>query len=410
MNHARRISAIALIILVLLTAVPAPVAAADVTLTVTVQTENGTAVSGAELTATWGENSTTATTFSNGKALLDVPEGATVELTVTDEAYTRNSPVVIEEATERDVTMTVHPIAEATISVSDQNGPVDDALLTLSQDGTTVVSERTTDGSVQTGEIAAGTYHMTVEKAGYYTVERTLEIPANGSIEHRVTLERGWVTMQVEVIDSYFDPPRTLGGITVTVETVGTVKTQSNGQQQLSVPVNTGLTVRFEAPEYQTVERTVETGEEPVSLQVELDRADALNVTAHTTRVVVGQPAFISVTDEYGAPVANATVLHDGEAVAETDSEGWARIPIETVGTHEIRVDDGEVTSNVTEITAVTLETVTVPETETPGTTEAPVTTTTESTGAPIPGFGPIVGLLGIVLGVGIGLFGRRER
>ncbi|MFW6458876.1 MAG: hypothetical protein ACOCY6_05655, partial [Halodesulfurarchaeum sp.] len=393
----------------LLALVPAPAAAADVTLTVTVQTADGTAVSGAELTATWGDNSTTETTATNGKAFLDVPEAETVEVTVADDEYMRNSPVVIEEAAETDVTMTVHPITEATISVANGGGPIDDALVRLSQDGTTVVSERTTDGTVETGEIEAGSYQLVVEKSGFYGIEETLEVPADESIEHEVSLREGTVTMEVKVTDPYFDPPRALQGVAVTVEDHGSVNTQSNGQQQLSVPVNTDLTVRFEAPVYNTVEKSVETAEEPVSLAVELDRTDRLLLTAHTTQVVVGQPAFISVMDEYDDPVENATVLHNGEAVTETDSEGWARIPIESAGTHEIQVDDGEITSNVTEITALTADTVEATPTETePATTTDVETTTTESTDAPIPGFGPIVGLLGVILGIGIGLAGRR--
>ncbi|MDZ7850159.1 MAG: carboxypeptidase-like regulatory domain-containing protein [Halodesulfurarchaeum sp.] len=410
MIHARRVSAIALTLVVLLALVPAPAAAADVTLTVTVQTEDGTQVSGAELTATWSNGSVIDTTAANGKAFLDVPEGETVELTVADDEYMRNGPIVIEDASETDVTMTVRPIAEATISVANGGGPIDDALVTLSQDGTTVVSERTTDGTVQTGEIEAGSYQLAVEKSGFYAVEETLEVPADESITHDVTLEEGTVTMQVEVTDPYFDPPRALQGVTVTVDGHGSVNTQSNGQQQLSVPVNTDLTVRFEAPAYETVEKSVKTAEESVSLDVELDRRNRLVVTAHTTTVVVGQPAFISVMDEYDDPVENATVLHNGEAVTETDSEGWARIPIETAGTHEIQVDDGEITSNVTEVAAITAETAEPPETdtETDGTTGDGETTTADSTGAPIPGFGPIVGLLGVVLGIGIGLVGRR--
>lgn len=412
MKRPRRFFAVGFVLMLLLAVVPAPAAAADVTLTVTVETEAGDSVAGAELTATWDGNSTTATTFSNGKAFIDVPGGETVELTVDHEDYMQNSPLVIEDASGMDVTMTVHPISDATISVQDDGETVDDALVTLSQDGTTVVSERTTDGTIATGEIEAGTYTLAVEKAGYYSVEESFEIPGDESVDRAVELDRGSVTLQVNVTDPYFEPPRALEGITVTVDGEGSVNTQSNGQQQLSVPVNTDLTVRFEAPAYETVVQSVETAEESISIAVELNRANDLNVTVHTTQVVVGQPAFIAVTDEYDDPVVNATVLHNGDVVTETDREGWARIPIETAGTHEIQVDDGTVTSNVTEINAVTAETTaptgttTATETE-PGSGETE--TTGDTTGAPIPGFGPLVGLLGIALGIGVAVLGRRS-
>ncbi|MBS3760769.1 PGF-CTERM sorting domain-containing protein [Halodesulfurarchaeum sp.] len=412
MERPRRLFAIGFVLVLLLAVVPAPAAAADVTLTVTVETEAGDSVAGAELTATWDDNSTTATTFSNGKAFIDVPDGETVELTVEHDEYMRNSPLVIEEASGMDVTMTVHPISDATISVQDDGETVDDALVTLSQDGTSVVSERTTDGTIATGEIEAGTYTLAVEKAGYYSVETSFEVPGDESVDRAVELDRGSVTLQVNVTDPYFDPPRALEGITVTVDGEGSVNTQSNGQQQLSVPVNTDLTVRFEAPAYETVEQSIETGEESISLAVELDRANDLNVTVHTTQVVVGQPAFIAVTDEYDDPVVNATVLHNGDAVTETDGDGWARLPIETAGTHEIQVDDGTVTSNVTEITAVTAETTAPTETTTPTETETEAgetETTSDTTGAPIPGFGPLVALFGIALGIGVAVVGRRS-
>jgi hypothetical protein len=412
MERPRRLFAVGFVLMLLIAVVPAPVAAADVTLTVTVETEAGESVAGAELTATWEDDSATATTKSNGKALIDVPDGETVELTVEHEEYMRNSPLVIEDASGMDVTMTVHPISDATISVQDDGETVDDARVTLSQDGTTVVSERTTDGTIATGEIEAGTYTLAVEKAGYYSVEASFEVPGDESVDRWVEIDRGSVTLQVNVTDPYFEPPRALEGITVTVDGEGSVNTQSSGQQQLSVPVNTDLTVRFDAPEYETVERSIRTDEESVSLPVELDRADDLNVTVHTSQVVVGQPAFIAVSDEYDDPVVNATVLHNGDAVTETDREGWARIPIETAGSHEIQVDDGTVTSNVTEISAVTAETPAPTETTTPTETETETgeaATTTDTTGAPIPGFGPLVALLGIALGIGVAVLGRRS-
>ena len=411
MERLRRLFAVSFVLVLLVAVTSTPAAAADVTLTVTVETDAGESVAGAELTATWENGSTTATTASNGKAFVDVPEGETVELAVEHDEYMQNSPVVIEDASETDVTMTVYSISEATVSVQDDGQAVEDALVTLSQDGTTVVSERTTDGTVESGDIEAGSYTLQVEKPGYYSVEETIEVPADEPITRQVELERGSVTLQVNVTDPYFEPPRPLEGITVTVDGEGSVNTQSNGQQQLSVPVNTDLTVRFEAPAYETVEKSIETGEESVALDTELDRANTLVLTAHTTEVVVGQPAFISVMDEYDDPVENATVLHNGEAVTETDSEGWARIPIETTGTHEIQVDDGEITSNVTEISAVTAET----ETGTESTTAETDTetgedgTTTDETGAPIPGFGPLVALLAVALAAGLVVIGRRS-
>lgn len=394
---------------VLLAVASGPAAAADVTFTVSVETEAGDAVGGATLTATWANGTATAETAANGKAYLDVPAGESVEITVDHPEYVRNSPIVIENATARDVSMTVHPIGEAQISVSDQDGPVEDATVTLVQDGTTVVEQHTADGSVDTGEIEAGDYELTVEKPGYYTLSRSIDVPAGEVVERGVEIERGSVTLQVNVTDPYFDPPRALEGITADVEGSGTVTTQSDGTQKLSVPVNTELTVSFTGQGYETVERTIETDESETTLDVALSRADTLSVTVHTAEVVVGQPAFLTVTDEYDDPVENATVLLDGTSVTETDADGWARVTIDAVGVHELRVEDESVTSNVSEIRGVAAAGTTVEETSD---VEPPTETTTAPTGTTetgVPGFGPLVALIGVLIAAAVGLVGRRR-
>lgn len=401
MNAIRSVTLVGAVGLLLVLLASGGAAAADVTLTVGVETDGGDTVGGATLTATWSNGSATATTASNGKAFLDVPEGETVDITVEHDEYMRNSALVVEDASAREVTLTVRPKGEATVWVTDEEGSVEDALVTLSQDDQTVVSERTNEGSIDSGPIEAGTYDLLVEKAGYYDETGSIEVSAEETVTRDVAIERGSVTLQVNVTDPYFDPARALEGISVDVDGQGTVNTQSDGRQQLSVPVNTELTVTFEDPGYETSTRSIETGESDMNLSVSLNRANTLTVTAQTTEVVVGQPAFISVTDEYGDPVGNATVLRNGEEVTETDSEGWARIPIEEAGVHEITVDDGEITSNVTEIRGVQEAPNETTHIETPTTeeTETPAGTTSTS----VPGFGPLLGLLGIALAVGIG-------
>ena len=404
-----RIGTVLAVAILLLAVASSPAAAADVTLTVSVETEAGEAVGDATLTATWTDGSATAETAANGKAYLDVPSGETVEIAVDHPDYVRNSPIEIEDASARDVSMSVHPIGEALLSVSDQEGPVEDATVRLVQDGTTVVDAQTADGSVDTGEIEAGEYELVVQKAGYYTLTRAIEVPAGETVEREVEIERGSVTLQVNVTDPYFDPSRALEGVTADVEGSGMVTTQADGTQKLSVPVNTELTVSVTKPGYETVDRTIETDESATTLDVSLRRADDLEVTLHTTEVVVGQPAFLTVTDEYDDPVENATVLLDGTSVTETDADGWAKVPIDDVGVHELQVEDGTVTSNVSTIRGVSVEGTSDEETPV---VESPTETTVGPTGTTetgLPGFGPLVALVGVVLAAAIGLVGRRR-
>lgn len=383
--------------------VPASAAGAElVTMTVAVQTDTGDAVGGATVTATWENGSATGQTAQNGKVFLDVPTDQAVELTVDHETYMRNQPLVVEEPTEEPVTMTVRPKGEVDVQVNTPEGPADDALVTLSQNNQVVYSEETEDGTVENGPVEAGTYTLRVEKPGYYAETSTIEVTAAEPVTETVALEPGSITLRVNVTDPYFEPPRPLEGIAVTVDGQGSVNTQSDGRQQLAVPVNSPLTVTFEAEGYETVERSIETGEEAMTLDVDLHRADDLSVTVHTTEVVVGQPAFISVTDEYDDPVANATVTYDGETVTETDADGWAQIPVETAGTHTIQVSDADSTSADHEVVGVTAET-------TAAATETTVeTAVTEETTGLTPGFGPLVALLGVLLAAGLALRTRR--
>ncbi|MFB6360599.1 MAG: PGF-CTERM sorting domain-containing protein, partial [Halobacteriales archaeon] len=121
-------------------------ASADVTLTVTVKTAAGAPVSDAELTASWDGGSTTATTASNGKAFVDVPEGANVTIEVDHPNYVRNSPYTLTNASEQDVTVTVWEKASATVTVADSEGSVEGVRVVFRKAGD-IVAVRSSDAS-----------------------------------------------------------------------------------------------------------------------------------------------------------------------------------------------------------------------------------------------------------------------
>ena len=75
----------------------------QVTLTVSVLDQTNTSIGGATITASWEGGERTATTASNGRAFIDVPEGETVELDAEHEDFVRNHPLVIEEADRKSV-------------------------------------------------------------------------------------------------------------------------------------------------------------------------------------------------------------------------------------------------------------------------------------------------------------------
>ena len=393
-----------------LSMVPAPAAGQDVvTLTITVETDGGQTVSGADLTATWDGGEVTGRTAANGKAFLDVPAGATVDIAVDHPDFIRNNPFTVDGAQTQDVTVTVYERASTSFEVRDNDGLVDDASVTLFRHGRVGFGQQTEDGTIATGDIEAGTYLLAVEKPGYYSTTREIELAPGENPTRNVTIERGTVTLHLNVTDPYFDPAKPIEGVTAAVSGVGSVQTQSNGNQQINVPVNTQLTVRFSKSGYQPVEQTIRTEEESMTLDAELSRTEKIDVTVLNDQVVVGQPAFLEVVDEYGDPVADATVILDGEEVATTDDDGRAQLTLESEGDHSIHVTKGGIDSGETVVTGVIASTSTeATTTTTTTTTTQTTTTTTETTTAPIPGFGPVVALLGIVLGLGVALRRRR--
>ncbi|MGM0398022.1 MAG: carboxypeptidase regulatory-like domain-containing protein [Halobacteriota archaeon] len=370
-----------------------------VTLTVSVTTADGTEVGGADLTATWDDGSAEATTASNGKAFVDVPDGADVTIDVAHEDYVRNSPYEVTDASEREVDVTVAEKANATITIEDDDGPVEDARVVLELDDETVMDAETDGGEVETEVIEEGTYDLTVSKTGYYTTETELAI--TNDTASTITIERGTVPLTVNVTDDYFEPPRGVSGATVEVEGAGSVITQSDGTQQLSVPVNSRPAVTVSKDGYVTEERTITVREAERTIDVDVDRESALAVESSNQRVVVGETVRVTVTDEYGDPVADAVVRLGDSVVARTNAEGEATVSIEETGEQEFTVDKGDAIAASTTVTGVSSGDETTEQTETTETTE-PTTTdssTTEVGGLPdIPGEYIPLAIVGVAL------------
>ncbi|MFB6153117.1 MAG: hypothetical protein ABEJ27_02585 [Halodesulfurarchaeum sp.] len=418
MTRARSLTIVAVAALVVIGLAPTPVAAQEsVTLTVTVETPDGTPVPNATLNASWDGGFNTETTAANGKAFVDVPRGANVSIAVTHPEYIRNSKYEITNASEQSVTITVYDRASATLTVRDSEGRVSGATVTMYKHNEIAVYTQTENGQVATGDIEEGTYFVRVAKPGYFVKTFTMEVVNHTT--RTVTIERGTVPLTVNVTDQYYDPPRPIANATVHIEGVGSVQTQSNGRQRINVPVNKRLTVQITKDGYESVKRVLKTSEQPITLNVTVKRTPAIEVSLISDRVVVGEPVVLEVVDEYHDPVANATVRVDGEPVAKTDASGRARFTVQTEGNHTVVVTKGGIESEehvVRGVIAATktptptptptrTHTVTPTATETPTTTptatatRTATATPTPTTSAPIPGFGPAIGVLGVLLG-----------
>ncbi|MFB6299156.1 MAG: hypothetical protein ABEH65_02740 [Halobacteriales archaeon] len=357
------------IVVVLLLAQTAGLAAADsanVTVTVTVVDQRGDPIRNAELIATWTDGSTTAVTKSNGQALLDVPRGARVTLTVNHRIYTRNRPFVIESATEETVTVEIARKSEATITVTGDDGPIEGARVRFIHDGHIVHNGTTgVDGTIESGVVEAGIYRLEVFKSGYYHKSVSAEIRRETTRE--IAMKSGVVTLTFRIIDTNLDPPEPVADATIRGEELGSVRTQQNGVQQVSVPVNTELSVTIEKEGYRTVTRSIAIGESDRQINITTRKKRRISFEVLNDRVVVGERVRVAVTDQYDEPIAEATVLFDGEPAGTTNAEGVALLSIDTPGRHEISVKANDQTSDTRTVVGVR------PATTTAGTTQTPI-------------------------------------
>lgn len=376
------------------------------TLTVAVQSQGGDPVGGAELDATWDGGSATATTANNGRAFVDVPDGAEVRIAVTHPRYVRDDPYVVESATERDVTVQVYRKSSISLEVSDDDGPVANASVLVERGGLDVATGTTDrNGVFETGVLRQETYDVTVTKPGYY--DRTKTIRVEGEITNRMSVRRGSVDVTVSVTDPYFDPPEAVGGANVTLAGIGNARTDRGGNATVTAPVNTRTTLRVTGDGYRAVEREVEVGSENATLSVDLSRNRTLTLDAVNERVVAGDRTVVTVTNAYGDGVPSAAVSLDGERVGTTDDEGEATVRIDGPGEHTLRASESGVTSNEVGIVAIDADADTADPTATaratPTATATPTGTATSAVG---PGFAPAVAILALVA-VGL-LAGRR--
>jgi len=402
MNRTRAVLCALIVALSVVAAGPAAAQEDLVTLTVSVETPTGDPVRGATVGASWDGGSTSATTVSNGQALMDVPEGADVELGVIHTDYVRNFPVTVSDVDGGEVSMTVYPKASARVLVEDSQGPVGDANVVLRKGGRDVFDEATGGaGVVTSGTIEAGTYTVVVSKAGYYVEEQSLDV--EGDAETTIEVERGTVTLEVNVTDDHFDSPEPVGGAAVDIAGSGSVVTQPTGIGRISVPVNAWADISVTKDGYRTTQVSEFVAEGDEELELSIQRQPAISVELLSSRVVIGESVSLSVTDEYGDPVEGATIRMDGDAVGETDDGGDAVVTVPSDGNHTVTVE-----ADALEATAY-VEGVTAGEAEGDGgATEAPSDGGAGTTAAPFgqPGFGAAVGALGIVVAL---WFARRR-
>lgn len=387
----------------------------QVTLTVTVVDGDGEPLGNVDLTATWeadGGGSVSETTRSNGQVLIDVPRGANVTITVEDDRYVRNEPFVVEDADAEGVTVPVSEDGRATVAVVDTEGPVDSAIVQLFHGRTTVVNVRANaSGQYTTPRIEQGTYTLTVFKQGYLRNRSRLTV--DGNVSERVRITQASRLVAFSVTDDHFAEPRPVADATIAVGG-NTITTLSDGEATIQLPVNRNYEVEVTKEGYDTVTRSLHVGEDQVRRNISIQRVETLSIDPEQSQVVVGQSVRVTVTDEYGDPVPNATVSVGGQTVGRTDADGRAVVPVDTAGETEIRAATENLSATVTvegvdpdeetpTPTATATPTATPTPTETPGGGGAPAdTTTTRPSDGVGPGFTGVGALIAVALALAL--------
>lgn len=388
-----------LTVLVVLGTVPAGAVVStqsQVTLTVTVVDRNGQPVSGATLNASWDGGNRVETTRANGQALVDVPRGSTVTIDIQSDTYVRNNPYTVADASGQAVEITVARQGTATVRVRNTQGePVSNAIVRLWQAGQPIVNTRTdASGVLESPVIERGEYRLVVFEEGYLRNISTLQV--DGDVSRTVTIESDSLTVTFDVSDDHFSPPEPVQSAQIQIEGIGTIQTLNSGEATASVPVNSNLEVTVSKANYTAVTQTLRTEEQDTTLNVTIQRTPAISIDPANDRVVIGESTSVTITNEYGTPVENASVSLDGTAVGETDANGQLSLTIENEGEHTVSAQaDGLQTETV--IQGVRAATATGTPTETPTAT----TTEAQTTVGDGPGFTAVLALVALLIVAG---------
>lgn len=324
----------------------------QVTITVTVVDQNGNPIANTQLEAVWNGGSSTAVTKSNGKAFLDVPEGADVSIEVDHASYTRNLPYELTDASAESITIDVAEKAEASVTVTDSNGPVEDARVRFWQNGQIIVSKATdTRGVVDSGIIEAGEYRVTVTQPGYY--RESVRIDVQDEAHEEVQIEHGTVTVTFHVLDENFNPPKPVAGAVITGDEIGSVRTQANGVQQVSIPVNSKVEVTVEKDGYQTLSQEIAVKEENTEVEISTRKNPDISFGFLNDRVVVGEQIHVTITDQYGEPVEDSVIYLDGNRVGKTDENGVLLVKLDEPGEHTVYAESDSLSSETHTVTGV---------------------------------------------------------
>ncbi|WP_336327437.1 hypothetical protein [Halovenus sp. HT40] len=312
---------------------------------VIVEDRSGNRLSDIEVVAEWGEGETSSdTTTSGGRVLLDVPADSEVEFRVndSDDEFVRNhQPVSVgPNDIEEPITIQMAPRGGVTFSVVDTNSePVQDVRLQLIHEGssrTVDIVSTDADGSATVSGIEQRTYDVNVFRPGYNRTQQTLELTGQQQSEE-IEIESHRVNVDFTVLDDHFENPRPLEGATLDIEGVGTpIPTDESGETQARIPVNDEYDITVLLDGYQERTTTLTVQQEPTELELSTQRTPEISINQLQNAIVIGQPTQVTITNAYAEPVEDAMVSLNGETVGETDAKGQIVFNITQAGDNTI--------------------------------------------------------------------------
>jgi len=380
----------------------------DVTIELSVTTPGGDPIADAEATVEWDGGSETVETRSNGRALVDVPDGAELEITLTHADYVKNGPHVVESTSANQIVeTTMFEPATADVTVVDTEGaPVEGATVRLRKDGQSMIAasgNTDSEGLFASDEVETGTYDVMVRQPGYYRVTETVEV--SGEVQTEIEIEEGEVTVDLNVQDPTPEGPGSVSAdvdVSLDGERVVSATTSDQGRRSVVLEVNRDYDITVSKESYLELTTSLRIGESNTNATFNITRTPTISMTAGNERVVVGENLRVEVTDEYDRPVEGATVTVDGDAAGETDADGVARVEIPSEGDVEVVAEFEGMRTDAVTVVGIT---------ESAGDDGGNVSDEDEDddggTGDGSPGFGVVAALLGAL--VAIAALARRN-
>jgi thermitase len=305
-------------------------------------TENGSAISGAQVT----DGTRTATTDATGEyTIADVPAGG-YEVTASKEGY-QSASLTVNVISGGTSTANI-PLNEVVLpgsitgSVTDAETGSPIAGATVSDGTRTAATD--TSGEYTLADVPEGTYQVTASKEGYESSSVTMNVISGDTAVANLSLNEVALPGSITGAVTDAETGSAIAGATVTDGT-RTATTDTMGEYTIA-----------DVPEGIHQVTASEEGYESSSVTVNVISGDTAVANLSLNEVVLPGSITGSVTDvETGSAITGATVT-DGTRTATTDTSGGYTIDDVPAGSYEVTASKSGYESSMSTVTVVSGE------------------------------------------------------